>query len=371
MISESILRVPLNNLKTSLLEYFKANENGANTAISVTGMLIKKIKEKKSTSEEKINWSKVVQNLQKLQQITASIQEPVSIQENLIKLKDRYRFLVAELDIELCTETFVANFLAQIGSTTSAAKLAGNYNPLTDISVFKDYFKLKGYLKAHDLNSVLCWSIKNGLLELEFELHLFKFRLFCEDNKLEAVEYGRKALKKYVFAQDKKQKMLTALMSLGKSDFSKVDVDWNDVENLFEREFQKYYGIYLQSDLQLLVDIGLSVLKSNNCVKPLNMSMNVEDEGAQYPSMECPPCQPTFKTLAENLPSSSATKSEFICRITGRKMTQDNPPMALPNGQVFSSEALEKIAQNDNGNIVCPITTEKFTLSQITRVYLI
>lgn len=54
--------------------------------------------------------------------------------------------------------------------------------------------------------------------------------------------------------------------------------------------------------------------------------------------LNCPVCQPPFSNLAKELPFSRRNNSTLICRITGKPMDDNNPPMALPNGYVYSTE---------------------------------
>ena len=42
-------------------------------------------------------------------------------------------------------------------------------------------------------------------------------------------------------------------------------------------------------------------------------------------------------------------------------MNEDNPPVVLPNNQVFSHESIKKLADRNNGIITCPVTGQKFT----------
>ena len=52
-------------------------------------------------------------------------------------------------------------------------------------------------------------------------------------------------------------------------------------------------------------------------------------------------------------------------------MSEDNPPLALPNGQIYSGEALRAIAQNNNGIIKCPVTGESFRIEEARKCYII
>ena len=50
-------------------------------------------------------------------------------------------------------------------------------------------------------------------------------------------------------------------------------------------------------------------------------------------------------------------------------MDTSNPPLALPNGQVYSTKAIN--AQiNANGKFVCPVTNEEYTIEQCKKVFI-
>lgn len=54
-------------------------------------------------------------------------------------------------------------------------------------------------------------------------------------------------------------------------------------------------------------------------------------------------------------------------------MDKDNPPVALPNNQVYSLNGLHQIAEIDEEGerITCPKTGEKFKVEEITKIYLL
>lgn len=57
--------------------------------------------------------------------------------------------------------------------------------------------------------------------------------------------------------------------------------------------------------------------------------------------------------------------------MTGQVMDDDNPPIALPNGHVYSTRAIGEIVANHAGDdIVCPRTGEVFSRSELRKVYI-
>jgi hypothetical protein len=77
--------------------------------------------------------------------------------------------------------------------------------------------------------------------------------------------------------------------------------------------------------LNVTLQAGLSALKTPMCYQPEHRNIN------------CPVCDPdTLGALATDLPLSHHFNSSIVCRISGQIMNEDNLPMALPNGYVYS-----------------------------------
>ena len=80
------------------------------------------------------------------------------------------------------------------------------------------------------------------------------------------------------------------------------------------------------SALEVLFQSGLMSLKTPFC--------NIENNK----NIVCPTCNIEIKTLGHALPSSHHPVTALFCRISGEKMDEKNPPLALPNGQVYSEK---------------------------------
>ncbi len=80
------------------------------------------------------------------------------------------------------------------------------------------------------------------------------------------------------------------------------------------------------SALEVLFQSGLMSLKTPFCYTEKNKNM------------VCPLCNLEIQKLATTLPSSHHPVTSLICRITGEKMDEKNPPLALSNGQVYSEK---------------------------------
>jgi len=80
------------------------------------------------------------------------------------------------------------------------------------------------------------------------------------------------------------------------------------------------------SALEVLFQCGLMSLKTPFCKTEKNKNM------------VCPTCNIEIQKLATSLPSSHHPVTALICRVTGERMDETNPPMALSNGQVYSEK---------------------------------
>lgn len=114
----------------------------------------------------------------------------------------------------------------------------------------------------------------------------------------------------------------------------------------------------------------------------------------QTKNENCPVCDETgLGILAREVPWSHHANSTLVCHITGKIMNENNPPMALPNGCVYSRavsrdmvavfaelssltriflQALEELAlsSKDGASVICPRTGESFSLSSLRKVYI-
>ena len=77
----------------------------------------------------------------------------------------------------------------------------------------------------------------------------------------------------------------------------------------------------------------------------------------------------SLRELARPLPRSRRSATRLVCRVTGEAMDEDNPPMALPNGQVYSANAVASMRRG--GVVYCPRTREgPFVWDEIRKVFL-
>jgi macrophage erythroblast attacher len=111
--------------------------------------------------------------------------------------------------------------------------------------------------------------------------------------------------------------------------------------------------------MSITLQAGLSALKTPQCYEHENKNVN------------CPVCDSdTLGKLAEKLPLSHHVNSTLVCRISGKIMNEDNPPMLLPNRRVYSQNALNELAAKNDGKIICPRTGDVCKLKDLRKVFI-
>lgn len=108
----------------------------------------------------------------------------------------------------------------------------------------------------------------------------------------------------------------------------------------------------------MALQAGLSAMKTNQCYRH-----SIERNN------ECPVCHPALNQLASPLPFAHCSQSKLICYISGKPLNENNRPLMLPNGFVYGEHALNKMAAENDGQIVCPRTKEIYPIADLEKVY--
>jgi macrophage erythroblast attacher len=140
------------------------------------------------------------------------------------------------------------------------------------------------------------------------------------------------------------------------------DEEWEMIKEQFKREFMTIYQVDQSSQLMKTVRTGLAVLKTRQCTG--------KDDGI---GSECPACTGPLKELSTQLPHGHFETTKIRCRITGKLVSEDDPPMALPNGQVYSESGLKLLCDGSGGSsmgvLKCPVTGGSFMISEARKCY--
>ena len=153
-------------------------------------------------------------------------------------------------------------------------------------------------------------------------------------------------------------------------------MQWQMLSDQFEKDFKAVYQVDDGSQLIKTVRLGLSVLKTRRCCNGNNKESSNESKGDTNKSVstdysECPACSGPLKNLSNQLPFGHFEQTKLRCRVTGKLMTENDPPMALPNGQVYSESGLKTLAGWQDGGTVlkCPVTGQQFLISEARKCF--
>lgn len=201
----------------------------------------------------------------------------------------------------------------------------------------------------------------------EFRLREAEFiKILQTQGSIAAMNYLQDYLKEYDSEWIPRLKLLGKAIFYGQSASKRPELadlftsPWKDLQELFLDALFQVQGITRTSLLETLLGAGLSALKTPFC--------------GQSPGISCPVCHPLALPLASHLPAATKSTSTLLCRILGQIMDESNPPIILPNNQIYSTKGIEKIAMIVPGTsekrIVCPTTGEEFLVSQVKKIFL-
>lgn len=63
------------------------------------------------------------------------------------------------------------------------------------------------------------------------------------------------------------------------------------------------------------------------------------------------------------------SNTALICKITGEIMNENNPPMMVPSGCIYSEKALKQQALENSGYVLCPKTKTKYKFDKCKKVF--
>jgi macrophage erythroblast attacher len=275
------------------------------------------------------------------------------------------------------TNRLVVDHLLRKNYVETAQKIATEYNLNDFISIdgkiLAEYRKVIIDLNNKSCESAMRWCQTNksklSRINSEFEFKLI-FQEFIELVRQNNIQGALVFMKRYAETfQDnhigdisKAMGCLTFYKMIDKFPQYKYyfdDARWTDLIELYKKESFYVMGISNQSGLEVTLQSGLCSLRTSNCF-----------EKKLSKSHSCPICNPILQKMAAAVPSTHKIVSSLICRITGEIMDEHNPPVALPNGQVYSLKALKSMAERTRGKIVCPTTKDIFLYSQVIKIYI-
>ncbi|KAG5456974.1 MAG: CTLH/CRA C-terminal to lish motif domain-containing protein, partial [Olpidium bornovanus] len=201
-----------------------------------------------------------------------------------------------------------------------------------DIELFVQAQRVEDALRRRSCTEALQWcsehksALRKNKSALEFQLRLQEYVELVRARKLvDAIAYAKKYLVSWADAHMKEIQTAMGLLAFSPDTSCKPYMVRRHGRGQFRADNYALNSLPNQPLLTLTLQAGLSALKTQQCYQPANQNFN------------CPVCATdTLGVLALHLPLSHHVNSNIVCRISGQIMNEDNPPMALPNGMVYS-----------------------------------
>lgn len=226
-----------------------------------------------------------------------------------------------------------------------------------DFDIYRIIEEIRNDLINRNVSSCLKWcddNLKGS--QLEFELKKQVFIGLIKENKMKALKYSQNNFKNYDY--DELKCIMILLISPENIDYNEFfdDRRWVALSKLFIKNLYDLLDINNNDDLIMYLEAGLSAYKCKQCY---NKDKDIV--------IDCPVCS-NFNIMSSKLPYSKHNNSYLICRYTNEIINEKNPPLILPKGQLYSSNAI-KILTN-NKYITCPKTKIKYHINTLKRCYI-
>ncbi|CAH8833268.1 unnamed protein product [Trichobilharzia szidati] len=297
--------------------------------------------------------------------------------ESEVTTKPRLSHPFDESSVSLARfQRHLTDYLFTSGQPQSALKFAQEKPELGDLcmlEVFDEAVSIEKALLEGDTGPAFAWlqeanfKLKKNDSYYEFDLRVFEFYLLVKQGKrIDAIQHARKYMSSIKQDDDYRANKLGQAMILlamrtpeelqSKADQNKLTEKW--IVKRTHEVLMEFYAYSVYSPFQLAVNAGITAIKTHYCYNPSTQHR------------DCAVCHPLINQLAVNLPFARHDHSILTCYKTGLPMNDDNPPMSLPNGYVYSQKGIAELTQSD-GTITCPRSGKTFESSQVQRVYIV
>lgn len=271
-------------------------------------------------------------------------------------------------------DRMVVEYFLRNGYYNAALTLAekSNIKDLTNIDIFLTSREVEKSLSNHETSKCLSWchdnrsKLRKLKSNMEFNLRIQEFvELIRSDRRMDAIKHARKHFpsfeEEHLNTIQKAMALLAFPISTGIVHY-KILFDekrWDNLIEEFRQENYRLFQLASQSIFTVALQAGLSALKTPQCYSENNENRNPG----------CPVCHKQLNKLAENLPFAHCSQSRLYCHISGLPLNENNQPMMLPNGHVYGEQALERMARENEGQIICPKTKEIFPFKKLDKVF--
>jgi macrophage erythroblast attacher len=281
----------------------------------------------------------------------------------------------------------ILDYLLRRGYADTARRMVhgdASLQTLSDVEVglFSELDTITAALSRGSATQALAWckdnaaALKKVKSTLEFDLRFQEFiQLARQAKRHEAIAYCRKHLVPSATATSSgsaRIRSAMALLAFGPETTcppyrAMYDISrWNILADTFRRAFLAFYALPPLPLFNLSIWAGLAGLKLPACASSSDKEHNTD----------CPTCVSSglghFATLAHQpqVPMGHHVNSVIVCKITGKVLAGEDTAYALPNGNVYSGEALEELAKKGNGSIKDPRSDSTYEWRDLKKVYI-
>ncbi|XP_063932171.1 E3 ubiquitin-protein transferase MAEA [Zophobas morio] len=271
-------------------------------------------------------------------------------------------------------DRMMVEYFLRNGYYNAAITLAerSDIKDLTNIDIFLTSREVEKSLANHETQKCLLWchdnksKLRKLKSNMEFNLRIQEFvELIRTDNRMGAIKHARKHFSSFEEEHLTTIQQVMALLAFPvNTEISPYkalfdESRWDTLIEEFRQENYRLFQLASQSVFTVALQAGLSALKTPQCYS----------ENSENRNPACPVCQPCLNQLAEPLPFAHCSQSRLYCHISGLPLNENNLPMMLPNGYIYGEQALEQMAKENNGQIICPKTKEIFPFKKVEKVY--
>jgi len=263
----------------------------------------------------------------------------------------------------------LAEFLFQSGYHKTGLKLSDALpiREFVNSGLFLKIAELEEDLGCQKTQKCLAWCNQNTSRlrkiksRFEWEIRLQDFiELIRANKRSEAVAYSRKYFPNLAPSHAELGAAMTLLVfqpmtHVGKyKSFFSFD-RWTHLQVMCRSDILRLHQLGDVSTFESTLEAGLSALKTHQCFHE-----NCRSEA-------CPVCSTQLNSIAKRLPFAACTQSRLVCSASGDEMNENNPPVMLPNGNVYGKRAIDLLTHN--GYVTCPRTQDRFKKEKFKRVF--
>lgn len=284
---------------------------------------------------------------------------------------------LSNADVQIILDRLIVDFLLRIGHRDAARRLADQAGvaSLCDFALFDELHTVLAALRNRDCEPALQWCVEHrsqlsklpAEVDVEFELRAQIFLGLLRTNRpADALLYARKWFPAHAERHLPALQRTMACLAFDPDTqhpryrplFDET-ARFADLSRRFFRAALALAGAPAAAPLLVYTMAALATLKTTACT--------IESEHVDA----CPVCTEPLSLLAANVPVALRQQSFLLCRMSGAVMGDDNPPLALPNGNVYSTSALNEQAAANGGNVRDIRTGELFKLSDCVKLHVL